>query len=112
VVSLYCCGLWSLGSWCRCRAGVTHPDENTVILINCQAFGINEFILNGLKVSLFQSKPALQGAVGKPLLALQKRLHLWQNIVKGHGSLSMGAGHAMLHLYRISLMEPGGRVSP
>jgi hypothetical protein len=111
VVSLYRCGLWRLGSWCWCRAGVTHPDEDAVILINRQAFGIDEFVLEGFKVSFRQSKAALQSTIGESLLALQKRLHLCQNIVKGHGSLSIGAGHAMLHLYRVSLMEPGGRVS-
>src|SRR5262245_60516738 len=111
MVSLGRGGLWGLGSRGQCCASVTHPHQNAVILIDRQAFSVDEFVLKRLEVSLFQCKSALQGAVREPLLALQKRQHLCQDVVKCHGSLSLRPGpgfdSAYYHAYNTTLAREG-----
>jgi hypothetical protein len=47
------------------------PDEHAIVLVHGQAFGVDEFILEGFQIVVIQRELALQRSIGEALLALQ-----------------------------------------
>ena len=76
-------GHWRSGAWWhRCT---THPDQDTAVLIHCQALAVNEFVLEGLEVLVIELEVQLEGPIGQASPPLQHGHRLVQHLLKGHG---------------------------
>jgi hypothetical protein len=77
---------WSRLNW-RCRLSwlcVTSPDEDSIILIHRQFFGINEFVFHRLKMVVIEIEPHLEGSVRNSVLSLEVCDYLGKHFVEGH----------------------------
>src|SRR5262245_37551572 len=73
---------WYGGGWHRYRG--LCPHQHPAILIHSQAPGVDQFVLESLKVVVIQIEPYLEGAIGHPPLVLEQIEHLAQNGVECH----------------------------
>ena len=83
------CGrLGSADGWCwdrRCGGRcLSHPDQDSAALVACQVLGFDEFHLEVFEVGIVQLKPALQGAIGEPALALEEGNSLREHVLEFH----------------------------
>src|SRR5262249_59595145 len=74
--------------WRFCRASLSDPDKNSVILINGKLFCLNQVNLQILDVVVIQLKSALQDAVGDTLLSLKQLDDLGDKLLIVHGRYS------------------------
>ena len=69
--------MWGCGS-------VAHPDQDTLVLIRCQALAVNEFLLQVLQGRIIQLELPLEGAIGQAAPLAQEGDHLIQDRDKVH----------------------------
>ena len=74
------------------------PVQHAAIFIDRQAPGVDEFVLEGLKVVVIQIEPYLEGAIGHPSLVLEHIEHLGQNCVECHGRPSACAWDSLQYV--------------
>src|SRR5215510_9285555 len=67
----------------RCFS-VTGPNQDSAVLIEGQAFGVAEFVLQIIQVGVVQAKSPLESPVRNALLTLQDLNDLGQDLFKGH----------------------------
>ena len=60
----------------------TNPRQHSATLIHGQPFGLDEFVLEGLKLVIVQAELHFEGAIGHAPLALQQCRHLGKDGIK------------------------------
>src|SRR5262249_16068468 len=64
--------------------GLANPHQHSPTLIHGQPFGLDEFVLEGLKLAIIQAELQFEGAIGHAPLALQQFRHLGKDGIKVH----------------------------
>src|SRR5215472_12905352 len=77
---------WRLGSLGHDR--VARPEQTTTLVIDHVGVGVQEFILERLKVVIVQTELKLEGAIGHAASTLEHGQRLVQNLFEGHGRFS------------------------
>jgi hypothetical protein len=71
-------------SWRRSRRGLTNPHQHPPTLIHGQPFGLDEFVLEGLKLVIIQAELHFEGPIRHAPLALQQFRYLGKDGIKIH----------------------------
>ena len=80
---------WRPRAW---RRWLTHPHEDTRILLHPDTLAVNEFLLQVLQGRIIELEVPLEHPVGDPTAALQHREGLIHHLFKGHRCVSPSPG--------------------
>jgi len=71
--------VWRLG-----QTSLTTPYQHSAAFSHSQPFGLDKFVLEGLKLIIAQAKLDFEGTIGHAPLALQQFHHLGKDGIKIH----------------------------
>src|SRR5215216_3976202 len=91
-------------AWRRGRTGFSGPDQATAVVRDDVWVGVQQFVLEVLKGVIIQGELPFERPIGHAASPLEHRNHVIENLLEGHGRLSI----ALALVPSESNVRPGG----